>query len=204
MRPWLFLVTMRSMVKQKSGKPPGKVRIIGGRWRGRRIQCLPGAPVRPTGDRIRETLFNWLAPYIRDARCLDLFAGTGALGIEALSRGADNVVFVEKHVSLARQIETTLDELDENRGQVLVSDARAFLTRPPGQFDIVFLDPPFGVIEPINLCTLLANGWLAADALIYIESGSDDAAENYPPGWDVVRDKTTGRVRYRLLRSGDT
>ena len=126
-------------------------------------------------------------------------------GIEALSRGAAAATFVEKDARLSGQIERTLAEFDAQHGRVVNADARAFLAGPPEPFDIVFLDPPFGGLDPANLCTLLASGWLAPGALIYIESGKEsgeaDAASEFPPGWTVVRDKTAGRVRYRLLSS---
>lgn len=196
------------MTKQHRTGTAGKVRIIGGQWRGRRIQCLAGAPVRPTGDRVRETLFNWLANDIDGARCLDLFAGTGALGIEALSRGAAATTFVEQDAPLARQIENTLGELGARNGNVVTGDALRYLAGPPEPFDIVFLDPPFGGLDPANLCKLLASGWLAPGALIYIESGKEslqqDTAGGFPPGWTVVRDKTAGRVRFMLLGRGQT
>ncbi len=188
------------MVKQSSRSRPGKLRIIGGRWRGRRIMCLPGERTRPTGDRIRETLFNWLGPYIDGARCLDLFAGTGALGLEALSRGAGEVTFVEQDSRTARQLEATLDELECDSGNVIRGDALHFLAGPPTPFDIVFLDPPFGAIDPVNLCTLLDGKWLSHGALIYIETSRGDPGPELPVGWEPVRDKTAGQVRFQLVR----
>lgn len=191
------------MVKRSSRRRPGTLRIIGGRWRGRRFACPPGEITRPTGDRIRETLFNWLAPAVSGARCLDLFAGTGALGLEALSRGAGAVTFVETDAAVARQLEATLQSLDCNAATVVVGDARRFLSGPPSAFDIVFLDPPFGGIDPANLCTLLDGGWLAPEAMVYLEMRRDAAAPGLPSGWTVVRDRAAGQVRYMLVRPPD-
>lgn len=193
------LVTMPAMTKQGSKGQSGKLRIIGGQWRGRKFPCLPGELTRPTGDRVRETLFNWLAPFINDARCLDLFAGTGALGLEALSRGAAGVTFVEQDAPAARQLESTLRELECADAQVIRGDALQYLAGTPTPFDIVFLDPPFGVIDPGYLCTLLNSHWLARGAHIYIETRRGDESAELPAGWTTVRDKTAGRVRFRLI-----
>ncbi len=186
------------MAKRGSSGQTGKLRIIGGRWRGRRFPCLPGDLTRPTGDRIRETLFNWLAPFIDGARCLDLFAGTGALGLEALSRGAAETLFVERDGRTARQIETTLRQLDCTTASVIAGDALHFLADTPTPFDIVFLDPPFGVIDPENLCTLLENHWLARGAHVYIEMRRSDAMPKLPSGWTISRDKMAGKVHFML------
>ena len=197
---WRFLVTMPLMAKRSSRGQAGTLRIIGGRWRGRRFPCAPGNVTRPTGDRIRETVFNWLAPIIDGARCLDLFAGTGALGLEALSRGAKEALFVEQEACAARRIETTLRELECFDTDVIAGDALQFLAGTPRTFDIVFLDPPFGVIDMENLCTLLDKGWLARDSTIYIEMRRGDAMPQLPPGWTLTRDKTAGQVRFMLAR----
>ena len=203
MRPWQNLVTMQRMVKRGFSSKSDKLRIIGGRWRGRRFPCLPGALTRPTGDRVRETLFNWLAPFIDGTRCLDLFAGTGALGLEALSRGAAEVSFVEQDAGAARQIEAMLRELDCANAAVIREDALHFLAGPPTPFDIVFLDPPFGVIGPGNLCTLLDNNWLARGAHVYIEMRRTATMPELPAGWTIVRDKTAGRVHFMLVRGAN-
>ena len=204
MRPRRNLVTMPCMAKRSSSGQSGQLRIIGGRWRGRRFPCPPGDVTRPTGDRIRETVFNWLAPYIDGARCLDLFAGTGALGLEALSRGAAEVSFVEMDARAARQLEATLRELGcGGIGVIEEGCAAIFLPISRSPFDIVFLDPPFGLIDPGNLCTLLDKGWLAPGAHIYIETRRGEEAPDLPSGWETVRDKTAGRVSFRLVRPGD-
>ena len=192
---------MPRMAKLGPSGQSGSLRIIGGRWRGRRFPCPPDDRTRPTGDRIRETLFNWLAPVIDGARCLDLFAGSGALGLEALSRSAAGVSFVEKDAGAVRQLETTLGMLDCAEADVVKGDALRFLAGPPTRFDIVFLDPPFGVIDPGNLCTLLEDGWLAGCARVYIEMRRDAELPELPAGWTIVRDKAAGRVRFVLVRA---
>jgi 16S rRNA (guanine966-N2)-methyltransferase len=199
-----FLVTMPLMEKRSSRGQAGTLRIIGGRWRGRRFPCPPGDATRPTGDRIRETVFNWLAPFIDGSRCLDLFAGTGALGLEALSRGANEVLFVEQNACAARRIEATLRELDCFDVDVIKGDALQFLAGTPRTCDIVFLDPPFGIIDLENLCTLLDKGWLARGSYIYIEMRRGAATPQLPPGWTLTRDKTAGQVHFMLAcRVGD-
>jgi 16S rRNA (guanine966-N2)-methyltransferase len=194
---------MRRMAKRASTGQSGKLRIIGGRWRGRRFACPPGDVTRPTGDRVRETLFNWLAPFIDGTRCLDLFAGTGALGLEALSRGAAEVSFVEQDAGAVRQLEATLRELDCANAGVIREDALHYLAGPPAPFDIVFLDPPFGVIDPGNLCTLLDDNWLARGAHVYIEMRRADAVPELPADWTIVRDKTVGKVKFMLVRGAN-
>jgi 16S rRNA (guanine966-N2)-methyltransferase len=177
------------------------VRIIAGRLRGSRI-VVPDRPgLRPTPDRVRETLFNWLAPVIEGARCLDLFAGTGALGIEALSRGAASCTFVESDRELARRIEDDLARLDAGEARVLATDAESMLAGAPSQpFDVVFLDPPFAA----NLWDAIAarlerGGWLAAGAWIYVESPAD-APIALPGTWRLHREGRAGSARHALYR----
>lgn len=179
----------------------GSVRIIGGRWRGRRLAVADPDATRPTPDRVRETLFNWLAPVLPGARCLDLYAGTGALGIEALSRGASEVVFVERVATVARQIEASLEALGASGGRVLTADTEAFLNGVPAASDVVFLDPPYGTALT-NLCTLLDRGWLAPQARIYLEWNRKQAPPELPPGWQLLRDKAAGQVQFALAERG--
>ncbi len=181
-------------------KPAASVRIIGGRWKGRRIS-VSREGVRPTGDRVRETLFNWLAPYIRGLRCLDLFAGSGALGIEALSRGAGRAVFAEKSRPIAAALTRTLAELGADNAKVHCTDAMSLLESVSESFDLVFLDPPFDGPSLQDLCTLLENsGALAESALIYMESDKRSAPPQLPPNWRPEKEKTAGNVRYALAR----
>ncbi len=189
--------------KQSGKSQAGRLRIVAGNWRSRLLDIADVEGLRPTGERIRETLFNWLAPTIDGAHCLDLYAGTGALGLEALSRGALSVVFVEKSAIAARQLETNIKLLDANGAGVLNQDAKAFLKSEPGQrFDVVFLDPPFALDAVEETCRLLADtGHLADDALVYIEDDRARVVAPLPEGWRELRNKTTGNVRYRLVQA---
>jgi len=177
----------------------GQFRIIGGDWRRRRLDFPAHPGVRPTGDRVRETLFNWLQAEIHGARCLDLFAGSGALGLEALSRGAAEVTFVDRSAALLSAIGAHLRTLDDaGRGRCVVADARAFLMREAQPFDIVFLDPPFDGDLLGPAAAALADGLLAPGARIYLEHGASQALPPLPPGWVVARDARAGNVRYHL------
>lgn len=180
-------------------RPANRLRIIGGRWRGVPIDFPAVDAVRPSPDRVRETLFNWLAPHIADARCLDLFAGSGALGIEALSRGARGATFVDREPRLGRGLKDTLTRLRATGWEVFVEDARQFLRRPAQPFDIVFLDPPFASELLPGVCDALSRGWLARDAWVYIESPADAPLPALPAGWTVHRTKRAGNVGYHLL-----
>lgn len=200
----------RQQTRHRRG-PPGSVRIIGGSWRGRRIEVLDGAELRPTPDRVRETLFNWLTPVLPGARCLDLYAGTGALGLEALSRGAAECWFVERDARLAAALEATLLRFIGQgstgpesgpataRGRVLVTDALRWLDRPPLKtFDVVFLDPPYAANNLGDLCKLLARGWLAGQAWVYLETSRSLELPMLPDGWQLHRESQAGDVHYAL------
>lgn len=186
--------------KSKSSYPR-KLRIIGGRWRGRRLEVSESEGLRPTPDRVRETLFNWLQPYISGARCLDLFAGTGALCLEALSRGAGRVVMVEKSPKVAQQLRRHVETLQADDAQVIQADAVDFLQRTPQIFDIVFLDPPFKS-DLIAVCAALveARGWVKPGSLIYVEAPSRMKDLPLPATWELVRSKKAGEVGYHLAR----
>jgi 16S rRNA (guanine966-N2)-methyltransferase len=178
------------------------VRIIGGAWRGRRVS-FPDAPgLRPTPDRVRETLFNWLQHSIVDARCLDLFAGSGALGLEALSRGAREVVFVEQAQAAARMLRAELERLGgSGRGQVVEVGAMRFLRTPGEPFDVVFLDPPFGRAALAEYVPLLAAGaWVKLDGLVYLENERAAGEPALPPAWELLKSKSAGEVGYHLAR----
>lgn len=181
---------------------PNRLRIIGGRWRGVPITFPPHATLRPSPDRVRETLFNWLQPVIADALCLDLFAGSGALGIEALSRGASHVVFVESEPRTGRHLEETLRRLGAAQAEVEIGDALKYLDGTPERFNVVFLDPPYAAGLLQEVCDKLAlRGWLAAQAFIYLECPADQGLPTLPAGWSVRRAKRAGQVGYHLLRS---
>ncbi len=178
-----------------------QLRIIGGAWRGRKLGFPDIEGLRPTGDRIRETLFNWLAPEIQGARCLDIFAGSGALGVEALSRGASISVMIERDAKAAAQLRTNLDILKADKGQIINADALSFLQRgnQDEPFHIIFIDPPFQLnLWQAVIDNLETGNWLADDATIYIES-SRDVNYHPPVNWQLHRDKHTGQVSYRLF-----
>jgi 16S rRNA (guanine966-N2)-methyltransferase len=176
------------------------LRIIGGTWRGRRLRFPPQEEIRPTPDRVRETLFNWLGPRVPGSCCLDLFAGSGALGLEALSRGAARVTFVEKDAVAVRELRARLTQWRAVGALVEHSDALRFLGNPAQPFDIVFLDPPFasGLLPPVS--RLLEDGhWLSANALLYVETDAHAGLPPLPETWVVTRTKQAGAVGYHLL-----
>ena len=183
-------------------KRRGSVRIIGGDWRGTRLSVrdLPG--LRPSGDRIRETLFNWLQMHIQGARCVDLFAGSGALGLEAASRGAAEVILVEKSRQAALDIRESLQRLNANHVEVMETDAVKWLATCDSQsMDIVFIDPPFGLgLEETALELLMAGDCISTGGFAYIETARE-APEIMPaPGWEPVKEKYLGEVRMQLLK----
>jgi 16S rRNA (guanine966-N2)-methyltransferase len=191
----------RSSLSRHGG---GKLRIIAGRWRGRRVPVADVPGLRPTADRVRETLFNWLAPTLDGARCLDLFAGTGALGLEALSRGAACCVFVERSRPAAQALRAACRALEATPAQAEVVEADAFdwLQRAAGEYDLVFLDPPFGAGLLERACTAVtAASLLVARGRLYLET--DAGAElPVPSGWRLCREARAGQVRYGLLERG--
>lgn len=181
---------------------PGRLRIVAGKWRSRLLPVADIPGLRPTSERIRETLFNWLAPTIDGARCLDLFAGTGALGLEALSRGARSADLVEAAPVAAAALRENVARLEADGALVHETDAFRFLDTANRQagYDVVFLDPPFSDGRYAELCTLLNDrGWLAPGARIYIEQDQKQSLPVLPADWEVVKEKTAGNVRYALL-----
>ena len=181
----------------------GRLRIVAGKWRSRLLHIAEVPGLRPTSERIRETVFNWLAPQIAGSRCLDLFAGTGALGLEALSRGAAKAVFVEKSSEAAATLESSIKLLGADGAKLRHTDAYKFLDNEDNdKFDIVFLDPPFADENLGDLCRLLAgSSKLAPDAWIYIEEDRSAPAIELPDSWQVLKTKNAGNVRYSLIRS---
>lgn len=188
------------MSRHRDSGQPGAVRIIGGRWRGTRLAVADAPGLRPTSDRVRETLFNWLQPMLPGARVLDLFAGSGALGLEALSRGAREAVLVERDPRLAESLRDAVARLQAgSQAQVVRADALAWLGVPlHGRFDLVFLDPPFdaglwpGVLERLPQ-------WLSEEAWLYVEMPLA-AALPLGPEWLPHREGSTREVRYALYR----
>lgn len=178
----------------------GQLRIIGGEWRSRRFAFPDGPGLRPTPDRVRETLFNWLAPYIEGARVLDPFTGSGALYLEALSRGAREALALDLNPDSVAALRGTLDTLRCGTGQLLQADALRYLANQAATpYDLVFLDPPFnlGLLQPV--CALLEErGWLANDAWVYTESEAAPSSLGLPGNWRLHREKKTGNVHYAL------
>ncbi len=179
-----------------------RLRIIGGEWRGRRLSFPDVEGLRPTPDRVRETLFNWLAPMIEGARCLDLYTGSGALGLEALSRGAASVVMVDSDATVLAHLHQHIATLHANGAQTAHADALRYLQHPPREgFDIVFLDPPFRRNLVAPCCELLERGgWLKPCARIYIETESDLPLSGLPHHWHITRSKKAGQVSYHLAQ----
>ena len=181
-----------------------RVRIIGGENRGR-VVLFPDAPgLRPTADRVRETLFNWLQFDIPGARCLDLFAGSGVLGFEAASRGAGHVVMVEQARRVFAMLEKNRTELQlGDRVELVNSDALHWLARNRDGFDIIFLDPPFGqqMLQPV-IDALFASAAVTPGTRIYIEQESHEERPVLPENWHMLREKVAGSVRYGLAGAG--
>jgi len=178
-----------------------QVRIIGGKWRSRILHFPALANLRPTPDRVRETLFNWLAPYIQDARCLDAFAGSGALGFEALSRGAKEVVMVDKSPAVIANLEENMRILNTTDA-LCINSSFPFKNNELEPFDIVFLDPPYhqGLIA-ISCHALMENDYLKDGALIYIEAEKELDPLPISNNWEILKSKQAGQVGYHLVRS---
>lgn len=190
-----------AMQSSRPSVRPGSIRLISGQWKGRKLPVLDAEGLRPTTDRVKETLFNWLAAEIRDAHCLDLFAGSGSLGFEALSRYAAHVTMVEFNRSVAQQLIKNLNTLGSRDAEIIHQDARVFLSQPAIPQDVVFLDPPFnkGFIE--DICQRLENGgWLKEHAFIYIERELNGDLFTYPSNWNLIKDKKAGQVSYQLYQ----
>ena len=185
------------MVKRNAARVQGRIRIIAGEWRGRRIEIPEGTAVRPTPDRVRETVFNWLRDAIDGARCLDLFAGTGVLGFEALSRGAAEACFVEQDAALVDALRATAAAFGA-KPNIVRRDALAYLREPPNaRFDVVFLDPPYS--QPLEPLLALLPKWLAPRALLYAERPR--SAGLPAVAWaQRLKQSHAGAVEYGLLR----
>jgi len=178
----------------------GQLRIIAGQWRSRQFNFPMAAGLRPTPNRVRETLFNWLAPHVEGARVLDLFTGSGALFLEALSRGAGSALALDLNPAAVASLRGHLLTLRCDNGQVQQSDALAYLqAQAPAPFDLVFLDPPFSQDLLLPACALLEqNGWLAADAWVYTESENPPSSLGLPGNWRLHREQKAGQVHYAL------
>jgi 16S rRNA (guanine966-N2)-methyltransferase len=189
------------LAKKGSQQSSGSVRIIGGKWRSRNLRFVSVDGLRPTGSRIRETLFNWLAPTIEGARCLDLFAGSGALCFEALSRGADCCVAIEANSQAVSELRHNQAQLMANNLDIVSGDCQKLLEREntAKPYDIIFLDPPFDMKLHKQASRLLISGnWLASKAQIYCEFPATEA-QDLPLSWRLIKDKIAGNVRYCLF-----
>jgi 16S rRNA (guanine(966)-N(2))-methyltransferase RsmD len=175
--------------------PPNRVRIIGGKWRGRVLRFPPVDGLRPTPDRVRETVFNWLGQDLDGLRCLDLFAGSGAFGLESLSRGAAEAVLVDRSREVCDGLRTAVRTLDAKGARIVCADALEFAARAPGPFDVVFIDPPYGMslAEP---ALGLVPALLAPGASVYVES---DRPLLLDPRWTCRRERRAGAVRFQLI-----
>lgn len=185
--------------------PNNTLRIIGGSWRSRKIQFPSEAGLRPTSDRVRETVFNWLAPHISQARCLDLFAGSGALGLEALSRGAARVIFADHSHKVLQQLRANLNLLQAGAEQAITVLTRLpkdlALIAPYAPFDIVFLDPPFRQSLLPNCCLLIEQQQLLSpEAYIYLEAEAELKTLELPANWRLLKQKKSGQVAYYLAQ----
>ncbi|WP_153445552.1 16S rRNA (guanine(966)-N(2))-methyltransferase RsmD [Vibrio algicola] len=195
------------MVRRNTQKPANKkstggfVRIISGLWRGRKLPVYDAEGLRPTTDRVKETLFNWLASDIPQSRCLDLFAGSGGLGFEAASRQAEHVTMLELNKSAKQQLSQNVSNLNANNIEVLQQDSLLFLQQSGTPYDVVFIDPPFrqDLLEK-TIALLTTNHWLAPEALIYIETEKELTLPALPQDWQLHREKTAGQVCYRLYQ----
>lgn len=177
----------------------GQIRIIGGQWRGRKLTVPDTTGLRPTIDRVRETLFNWVAPVIQQARCLDGFAGSGALGFEALSRYAAHVTLLENKRSIARQLKQNAVLLKAKNARIINTNTLNWLTQAGKPYDMVFLDPPFHRDLLNQTHRLLEQqGWLATKAWIYVETEAKNSQIEIPVTWTLHREKVAGQVAYRL------
>ena len=179
---------VRRRQQNTSQKKPstGFVRIISGLWRGRKLPVHDAEGLRPTTDRVKETLFNWLAQDVPQAKCLDLFAGSGGLGFEAASRQADEVTMIELNPNAFKQLEKNIAALNSDNLTAINSDALSFLQQAGTPHHVVFIDPPFrkGLLEQ-TVTLLESNGWLANDAMIYIETEKELALEGIPTNWHL-------------------
>lgn len=188
-------------MNHRSKQPFSELRIIGGKWRGRKIKfpCLPG--LRPTPDRVRETLFNWLSPVIIQSRCLDLFAGSGSLGIEALSRGAKEVVFIDESFTALQALKDNFNKLHVENAKTHHAVYSSHLQLDLKPFDIIFLDPPFHQELIKDCCEWLENQRLLnSPALIYIETELVTKELSLPKNWEILRQKKAGKVYYYLAQ----
>ena len=191
------------VAKQNKSRAQGKLRIIGGQWRSRQLPVIEADGLRPTTDRVRETLFNWLQENVPGSSCLDLFAGSGALGFEAASRGASKVVLVEKSSSIYKMLQQNVKKLGASQITLLNLDALSYLqnltTAESAKYDIVFIDPPYqsALLGPVIDLLVLSVG-----TKVYLEARKGDEI-NVPDNWNLLKDKTAGQIHFCLYEIRD-
>ena len=188
---------------QKVGAGKQQLRIIGGEWRGRKLNFPESEGLRPTPDRVRETLFNWLASYVPGGRCLDLFTGSGALAFEALSRGAIHATMIDNAPAVIHQLRQNIQDLKTQHAELITGSALEWLESRSSdlesQYDVVFLDPPFHKGLAQLCCQLLEQKNLLSDhAMIYLETEQELTDPQVPESWQLYREKHAGQVTYRL------
>ena len=187
-----------------AGRGKQTLRIIGGQWRGRKFQFPAVEHLRPTPDRVRETLFNWLMPVIKGATCVDLFCGSGALGLEALSRGASRVTFVDKNKQAIKVLSDTCKQIGTADAEFYSGDALTYLGSSPARIDIVFIDPPYDLDLQAQVANLLeTSGCLNPSAWIYIEHDGQLDEQELPATWTKHREKVAGQVHYVLYTKNE-
>lgn len=191
--------------KAKTSQPStGNIRIIAGKHRGRKLPVVMAEGLRPTTDRIKETVFNWLMPYVGQSHCLDSFAGAGSLGFEAYSRGADKVTLLELNKAAAKQLKANKALLSADCLTVIETDTLAFLKTPPRssdeRYNLVFIDPPFRQGLAAKTIALLNNQWLSESAIVYLENGKDETDITIPTNWQLLKEKVAGQVQSRLFK----
>ncbi|MBA5764460.1 16S rRNA (guanine(966)-N(2))-methyltransferase RsmD [Vibrio sp. 404] len=193
------MVRRRQQNTSQNKPSTGFIRIISGLWRGRKLPVHDAEGLRPTTDRVKETVFNWLAQDVPQAKCLDLFAGSGGLGFEAASRQAEMVTLIELNPAAFKQLEQNITSLKASNITAKNTDALAFLSQPGTPQHVVFIDPPFrkGLLNE-TVALLEQNGWLAEDAMIYIETEKELTIEGLPEHWHLYREKNAGQVSFRL------
>jgi len=187
----------RKSSKNQSAK--GNIRIIAGKHKGRKLPVLMADGLRPTTDRVKETVFNWLMPYLQGSRCLDCFAGAGSLGFEAYSRGASSVLMIELNKQAANQLQTNINTLNASAMSIKQTDTLAYLTGQATGFDIVFIDPPFNKGMVDQVIGHLSQGWLNKGAMVYLEMEAHAPLPSLPSNWHLEKEKVAGQVAYRLF-----
>mgnify|MGYP000489405598 CR=1 FL=1 len=201
MKPQKSMARANTTAKKATENAPGQVRIISGKWRGRKLPVANAEGLRPTTDRVKETVFNWLMHDIDGAVVLDCFAGSGSLALEALSRHATFASLVERDTTLAKTLRQNLERLDCQNAEVIPADCLQYLqSRATRQYSVVFIDPPFRKSLAQPCCQLLEQQqWLTAEALIYLETEKELLLTDLPENWRLLKEKIAGQLAYRLF-----